>query len=107
MPAGAFDVKVLPLADPAAVRAAIGEFQPAVICAPAGSVEARRMLRAAGSRIPFVAVSLDPNPKEWLQALQSGASDYFGPPFERQQVGWVLQSAVSGSGMPTILSLTA
>lgn len=107
LPPGAFEVYVLSCLEPAEVRAAIEQFRPSVICAPANSPESRRALQAAGSRTPFIAVSAKPNPREWLEALQDGASDYFGPPFDQQQVRWVLQSATNGSGMPTILSLTA
>ena len=107
LPSGAFEVCVLSSLETAQLRSAIESFRPTVICAPANSPESRRALQAAGSRTPFIAVSSKPNPKEWLEALQGGASDYFGPPFEQQQVGWVLQSATNGSGMPTILSLSA
>ncbi len=107
LPVGRFEVCVLPSLDAAEVRAAIEQFHPNVIFAPANSPESRRTLQAANARTPFIAVSSKPNPKEWLEALQGGASDYFGPPFEQQQVGWVLQSAMNGSGMPSILSLTA
>ncbi len=107
LPSGRFEVRVLPSLEATQLRAAIDQFRPSVICAPANSSESRRALQSAGSSAPFIAVSSKPNPKEWLEALQAGASEYFGPPFEQQQVGLVLRSATSGAGMPSILSLTA
>lgn len=107
LPSSDFEVRILPLCDRDCLRAAIAEFAPGVICAPAGAVELRGMLREAGAAIPLIAISGKPNPKEWLQALQDGAADYFGPPFEQRQVGWVLRSAANGSGMRSVLSLTA
>ena len=104
---GSFEVCVLPACDFAGLQAAIAEFAPHVICAPAGSTEWRHTLQAAGSRLPVIAVSSKPNPTEWLAALQGGASDYFGPPFEAGQVSLVLKSARSGWGMASMLSLTA
>jgi DNA-binding NtrC family response regulator len=104
---GEFEVRSLASCEIEGLRAAIAEFSPHVICVPAGSIEWRHPLQAAGPTIPVIAVSSKPNPKEWLAALQSGASDYFGPPFEVGQVSLVLQSARRGWGMTSMLSLTA
>lgn len=105
--AGEFKVLSLRSCDSDGLRAAIAEFKPNVICAPAGSTDWQPTLLAVGSAVPVIAVSRKPNPKEWLEALQSGAADYFGPPFEARQVSWVLRSAHSGLGMTSMLSLSA
>jgi len=44
--------------------------------------------------IPVVVVSRLPEVSAWLDALEQGAADYCGAPFERKQVGWVLKSSL-------------
>jgi hypothetical protein len=41
-----------------------------------------------------VVVSRLPEVSAWLDALEQGAADYCGAPFERKQVGWVLNSSL-------------
>src|SRR5579864_122971 len=39
-------------------------------------------------RLPVVVVSRLPEVSEWLDALEAGAMDYCGAPFELQQIRW-------------------
>jgi len=45
--------------------------------------------------VPVVVVSRLPEVSAWLDALEQGATDYCGAPFERKQVGWVLNSSLT------------
>jgi DNA-binding response OmpR family regulator len=44
--------------------------------------------------LPVVVVSRLPEVRGWLDALEAGASDYCGAPFEPAQVRWVLDSSL-------------
>jgi len=44
--------------------------------------------------IPVVVTSRLPEVSAWLDALQDGAADYCGAPFEATQVGWILNSTL-------------
>jgi DNA-binding NtrC family response regulator len=44
--------------------------------------------------LPVVVVSRLPEVSGWLDALEAGASDYCGAPFEATQVRWVLDSSL-------------
>ncbi len=44
--------------------------------------------------LPVVVVSRLPEVSAWLDALEQGAADYCGAPFERKQLGWVLNSSL-------------
>lgn len=54
-------------------------------------------LRRARPDLPVVVVSRLPEVSAWLDALEQGATDYCGAPFERKQVGWVLKSSLSAA----------
>jgi CheY-like chemotaxis protein len=43
-------------------------------------------------RTPIVVVSRLPEPEEWIEVLQAGASDYAAAPFEAIQMRWVLEA---------------
>jgi DNA-binding response OmpR family regulator len=43
---------------------------------------------------PVIVVTRKPGTAQWLDALDAGATDYCGAPFERVQVRWILESAV-------------
>jgi DNA-binding NtrC family response regulator len=45
--------------------------------------------------VPVVVVTRSPETKQWLDALDAGAMDYCGAPFERVQVRWVMNSVLS------------
>jgi DNA-binding NtrC family response regulator len=51
-------------------------------------------LRNSGLNIPVLVVSRMPEVSEWLDALDSGAADYCGAPFEQQQIRWLIGSAL-------------
>jgi len=44
--------------------------------------------------LPVVVVSRLPEVSGWLDALEAGAADYCGAPFEPKQVRWVLDSSL-------------
>ena len=44
--------------------------------------------------LPVVVVTRMPEVRGWLDALEAGASDYCGAPFEATQVRWVLDSSL-------------
>jgi hypothetical protein len=48
--------------------------------------------------LPVVVVSRIPEVRGWLDALEAGASDYCGAPFETIQVQWVLESSLRAMG---------
>ena len=62
-----------------------------LIFAASGDLGAIQRLRPD---LPVVVVSRLPEVSAWLDALEQGAVDYCGAPFERKQVGWVLNSSL-------------
>src|SRR5215831_16296505 len=51
-------------------------------------------VRDARPELPVVVVSRLPEVRGWLDALDAGARDYCGAPFEATQVRWVLDSSL-------------
>ena len=45
--------------------------------------------------IPVIVVSRIPEVSSWLQALEQGAADYCGAPFEARQLRWALNSSLA------------
>jgi len=45
--------------------------------------------------VPVIVVSRLPEVSAWLHALEQGAADYCGAPFEARQVRWVLNSSLA------------
>ena len=45
--------------------------------------------------IPVIVVSRLPEVSAWLWALEQGAADYCGAPFEARQVRWALNSSLA------------
>src|ERR1017187_335075 len=45
--------------------------------------------------VPVIVVSRVPEVSAWLQALEQGAADYCGAPFEARQVRWALNSSLA------------
>jgi DNA-binding response OmpR family regulator len=43
-------------------------------------------------RLPVVVVTRLPDTQRWLDALEAGARDYCGAPFERTQLRWILDT---------------
>jgi DNA-binding response OmpR family regulator len=60
----------------------------------AGSNELRHALAAFPNR-PVIVTSRMPEVEAWLNALEAGAADYCGAPFEPTQVRWLLNSALA------------
>jgi len=66
-----------------------------------------RALEQSGLQLPVVVVSRIPKTSEWLDALEAGATDYCAPPFERQHVSWLVQSALlAGHTAPMAMAST-
>jgi DNA-binding response OmpR family regulator len=53
-----------------------------------------RELRESEPSVPIIVVTRRPGTARWLDALDAGATDYCGAPFERVQVRWIMQSAI-------------
>lgn len=53
-----------------------------------------RKVREARSALPFVVVTRVPETKEWLDALEAGATDYCSAPFETRQIHWLMEAAL-------------
>lgn len=51
-------------------------------------------LKRAAPDLPFVVVTRMPDAVQWLNALEAGAADYCGAPFETIQVRWVMSSVL-------------
>jgi DNA-binding response OmpR family regulator len=51
-------------------------------------------IRQAEPAVPVIVVTRRPGTTRWLDALDAGASDYCGAPFERIQVRWIMESAI-------------
>jgi DNA-binding NtrC family response regulator len=45
--------------------------------------------------VPVIVVSRLPEVSGWLQALEQGAADYCGAPFEPRQLRWALNSSLA------------
>ena len=45
--------------------------------------------------VPVIVVSRVPEVSAWLHALEQGAADYCGAPFEARQVRWALNSSLA------------
>jgi DNA-binding response OmpR family regulator len=60
----------------------------------AGSDDFREALTRYPRR-PVIVTSRLPEMKSWINALEAGAADYCGAPFETTQVRWVLNTALA------------
>jgi DNA-binding NtrC family response regulator len=49
-------------------------------------------VREARPALPFVVVSRTAETKEWLDAIEAGATDYCSVPIERRQLHWLMES---------------
>ena len=47
--------------------------------------------------VPFIVVTRLPETRQWLDALEDGATDYCAAPFERRQIRWILQTVLQGA----------
>jgi DNA-binding NtrC family response regulator len=70
-------------------------YRPSVvfICADSPDFEdTLSALKDAEPDLPFVVTTRMPDPSQWLNALEGGAADYCGAPFETVQVRWIMAS---------------
>jgi DNA-binding response OmpR family regulator len=56
--------------------------------------EVVRRIRTTRPGLPVVLVNRHPENARWLDALELGAADYCGAPFESVQVQWVVNSVM-------------
>ncbi|MBI3681236.1 MAG: hypothetical protein HY235_12675 [Acidobacteria bacterium] len=49
-------------------------------------------IRSVQPELPVVVVSRNPQVHEWLDALEAGAADYCGAPFETEHLNWILKA---------------
>jgi DNA-binding NtrC family response regulator len=59
------------------------------------------LLREAHPGLPVIVVTRQPDARHWLDALDAGATDYCGAPFEHVQLRWILGSALSQAARQT------
>lgn len=62
--------------------------------APGNYLPLLRKVRETRPTLPFVVVTRVPETKEWLDALEAGATDYCSAPFENRQIHWLMESAL-------------
>jgi DNA-binding NtrC family response regulator len=53
-----------------------------------------KSVRDARPSLPFVVVTRIPETREWLDALEAGATDYCAVPLETRQLHWLMESAL-------------
>ena len=56
--------------------------------------ETVRELLATRSELPVILVNRFPENERWLDALELGAADYCGAPFEKVQMQWLVEGAL-------------
>jgi DNA-binding response OmpR family regulator len=57
-------------------------------------------LKESEPGLPFVVTTRLPDPGQWLNALEAGAADYCGAPFDTVQVRWVMSSLTRQEATP-------
>jgi len=53
-----------------------------------------KRVREARPALPFVVITRIAETKEWLDALEAGATDYCSVPIETRQLRWLMESAI-------------
>jgi DNA-binding NtrC family response regulator len=61
---------------------------------PACYMSLLKRVRETRPTLPFVVVTRVPETKEWLDALEAGATDYCSVPIEARQLHWLMESAL-------------
>lgn len=51
-------------------------------------------VRAFRPELPFIVVTRLPETREWLDALEAGATDYCSAPVEARQIHWMMETAL-------------
>jgi DNA-binding response OmpR family regulator len=52
-----------------------------------------KRVRQVRSAMPFIVVSRIPETREWLDALEAGATDYCSAPIDTRQLRWMMECA--------------
>lgn len=60
-----------------------------------GYRETLSVLRENHPDLPVIVVTRQPETRHWLEALDAGAADYCGAPFEHIQLRWILGSVMA------------
>ncbi len=68
-----------------------------LFCPP--SKDLPRIISSLQRDVPVIVVSRIPDTREWITAMEAGASDYCAPPFEFSQLRWMLNAAGHGSAV--------
>ena len=63
------------------------------------SKDLRAFISSVQRDVPVIVVSRVPDTREWITAMEAGASDYCAPPFEFSQLRWMLSAARHGGLM--------
>lgn len=61
------------------------------------SNDLRAFISSLQPDVSVIVVSRVPDTREWIAAMEAGASDYCAPPFEYSQLRWMLNAAGHGS----------
>lgn len=61
--------------------------------------ETLSLLRENHPDLPVIVVTRQPETRHWLEALDAGAADYCGAPFEHIQLRWILGSITAQSSL--------
>ena len=56
------------------------------------------LVRSTEPQVPVVVVTRMPDMDRWLDALEAGARDYCGAPFERVQIRWIMDTVCPRAG---------
>ena len=61
---------------------------------PTAYMSLLRRVREARPSLPFVVVTRMPETREWLDALEAGATDYCSAPIDPRQLHWLMEAAL-------------
>jgi DNA-binding response OmpR family regulator len=64
---------------------------------PAYYMSLLRRVREERPSLPFVVVTRIPETREWLDALEAGATDYCSAPIDTRQLHWLMEAALPRS----------
>src|SRR5579872_3878730 len=53
-----------------------------------------KRVRESRPSLPFVVVTQIPDTKDWLDALEAGATDYCAAPIDSRQLHWLMETAL-------------
>ena len=67
------------------------------------SDQLQTILASLRKPIPVIVVSRVPDSREWIDAMEAGASDYCAPPFDKTQLRWMLSTATTPAAALTAI----